>query len=747
MIILITSILTFATFFFLAFLCNQQVQFLVLTLRLFTTIYDILTYPIYFFIDKPWKIKRHSQTYYADRHYEPEGDYYYWKAKPEVSAFKCDESNRVENLLANIKHLSEFLPIALENYETDQCLGRRKVLRKLIEKGRNKFELSDYEWLTYGEVIAKIESFTKVLHHKFKFKRGDRVAIMADTSLEWFVTFFSLQVLGCEVVTLHSTLGESGITYILNSTKVDYLFTQTDLVRLMNKIKSSVNTVTKLINIKNPYVPSLSEEEKKDLKYELYEFDELFKESENLPKPDLNNNTQFSSDDVAIIMFTSGSTGNPKGVLITHNNILQSARGVVERIQVSFNLNNSDTFLAYLPMSHIFEMMCELTFFVSGIKMAFGRAGTLTTGAPLLARGCKGDVQTSQVTIWTGVPLIFERVQSRIQQLLVNKSAYVAGIYNFAYEYKKRWSARGFKCNLIDAIFFKYIQNQFGGKLKLVVAGGAPLMLETQIFIKLYLNVQLILGYSSTECTANGAVSAFDNFDHANTAALMEGVTCRLDSWEEGGYSVHDQPNPRGEIILGTKAASIGYFENPEETEKAFFEQNGVRFWRTGDIGEINKYGHLSIIDRKKDLVKLQMGEYIALGKAEAVLKNCLYVENIVLHGNSFHNHLIAIIEPNKEMISKLAESMEIEFNDVNKLYENEKIKKVVSDELIKYGKSNGLLSKEVPYVIKLCSEQWTAANGLLTASLKARRPQIYAHYKDEIENMYKELDSKFSRS
>lgn len=123
----------------------------------------------------------------------------------------------------------------------------------------------------------------------------------------------------------------------------------------------------------------------------------------------------------------------------------------------------------------------------------------------------------------TGVPLIFERVQSRIQQLLVNKSAYVAGIYNFAYEYKKRWAARGFKCRLIDAIFFNYIQNQFGGKLKLVVAGGAPLMLETQIFIKLYLNVQLILGYSSTECTANGAVSAYDCFDHANTVALMEG--------------------------------------------------------------------------------------------------------------------------------------------------------------------------------------------------------------------------------
>lgn len=95
----------------------------------------------------------------------------------------------------------------------------------------------------------------------------------------------------------------------------------------------------------------------------------------------------------------------------------------------------------------------------------------------------------------------------------------------------------------------------------------------------------------------------------------MNGVRIRLEDWHEGGYSVHDKPNARGEVIIGTKAASVGYFENPEESDKAFFVENGIRWWRSGDIGAINKHGHLSIIDRKKDLVKLQMGEYIALGK------------------------------------------------------------------------------------------------------------------------------------
>ena len=131
--------------------------------------------------------------------------------------------------------------------------------------------------------------------------------------------------------------------------------------------------------------------------------------------------------------------------------------------------------------------------------------------------------------------------------------------------------------------------------------------------------------------------------------------------------------------------------------------------------------------------------------QAEAVLKNCLYVENIVLHGNSYHNHLIALVQPNKENLLKLAEQLDKNTDDVAKLCEDDRIKKEVTDELIKYGKSNGLLSKEVPYVIKLCSDTWTPQNGLLTATLKTRRAPIYKFYESAVSGCYKELESKFS--
>lgn len=222
---------------------------------------------------------------------------------------------------------------------------------------------------------------------------------------------------------------------------------------------------------------------------------------------------------------------------------------------------------------------------------------------------------------------------------------------------------------------------------------------------------------------------------------MRSGAQLRLENWLEGGYSVDDRPKARGEIIIGGGSVAVGYYENAEETEQAFFEQNGIRWWRSGDIAEIDERGRIAIVDRKKNLAKLRSaGYFIALGKIEAVLMHCSYVEHIVLHVNSYYNFVTAIVCPNEQRIRELAETMHKGTVDLDELYEDEEMKAVVVEELAKFGMANGLIRLEVPAFVKLVRGKWTPENGLLTESLKIRRQRIYAAYKDAIDELYRSL-------
>lgn len=186
---------------------------------------------------------------------------------------------------------------------------------------------------------------------------------------------------------------------------------------------------------------------------------------------------------------------------------------------------------------------------------------------------------------------------------------------------------------------------------------------------------------------------------------------------------------------------TAGYYANPQETEQAFFEQNATRWWRSGDIAEIDERGRITIIDRKKNLAKLRSaGYFIALGKIEAVPINCPYVEHIAVHVNSYYNFVTALVCPNEQRICQLAEAMHKSTDHLDKLYEDEEVKRAVVDELARFGIANGLIRLEVPAYVKLLRGKWTPENGLLTETLKLRRQHIYTFYKDAINELYKSL-------
>ena len=238
----------------------------------------------------------------------------------------------------------------------------------------------------------------------------------------------------------------------------------------------------------------------------------------------------------------------------------------------------------------------------------------------------------------------------------------------------------------------------------------------------------------------------------------MTGVETRLVDWEEGNYRVTDRPNPRGEIVLGGETIAKGYFSMNELTAENFFEENGKRWFRTGDIGEMDKNGiyfnhffrqilqfffsvksgKLKIVDRKKDLVKLQLGEYVSLGKVEALLKTHPLIEHICVYGDSFKSFIVALVVPSKAHLESLAHKKLGKTTGFEQMLEDSDVEAAVLKELTEHAKQGKQLEKfEIPQALTLVSEQWTPESGLITASFKMKRKVIQKFYQRQIDQMY----------
>ena len=267
-----------------------------------------------------------------------------------------DQDREFKSALLKLGHLSELLPLLGKVHKGKKCLGRRRVLSKEVENGEVRFELSgEYEWRSYDEVLDTIRELAKILHHKFGLKRGDRVATFVETSPEFFIVFFTLQSLGCEVVVLRSTPNESTIPFVLNEHEIQFVFTQTNFVKLLNKLRPDIRTVSKLICFHNPLGSETDEDEIRNVRYELFEYEQLLNEGRDLPDVDFQKSFRFASSDISNIITTSGSSGAPKGVLVTHANWI----AFINRIKLGPTYGR--TYLAYVEGSQIMELSREVS--------------------------------------------------------------------------------------------------------------------------------------------------------------------------------------------------------------------------------------------------------------------------------------------------------------------------------------------------------------------------------------------------
>uniref|UniRef100_A0A8C7P876 long-chain-fatty-acid--CoA ligase n=1 Tax=Oncorhynchus mykiss TaxID=8022 RepID=A0A8C7P876_ONCMY len=550
------------------------------------------------------------------------------------------------------------------------------------------------------------------------------IAIFCETRAEWMIAAQACFIYNFPLVTLYSTLGGAAIAHGLNETEITHIITSKDL--LHSRLKDILLEVPRLqhIIVVDSKPTSWPGFPRGIMVHNMDAVQELVAVARRRPVP----------SDIAVIMYTSGSTGIPKGVMISHSNIIAGVTGMAERIP---DLDETDTYIGYLPLAHVLELSAEMVCISHGCCIGYSSPQTLADQSTKIKKGSKGDTSVLKPTLMAAVPEIMDRIYKNVMTKVEEMSSVQRTLFVLAYNYKMEQITKGYKTPLCDSLVFRKVRSLLGGHMRVLLSGGAPLSAATQRFMNICLCCPVGQGYGLTETCGAGTISEMWDYSTGRVGAPLICSEITLKDWEEGGYYSTDKPHPRGEIVIGGPNVTMGYYKNEVKNREDFFvDSNGQRWFCTGDIGEFHPDGCLKIIDRKKDLVKLQAGEYVSLGKVEAMLKNCPFVDNICAYANSDQSYVIGFVVPNQKQLMALAEQRGLR-GSWEEICNNPDMERDVLHIITEAALSAKLERFEIPRKIRLSAEPWTPETGLVTDAFKLKRKELKSHYQEDIERMY----------
>ncbi|PPD70776.1 hypothetical protein GOBAR_DD32341 [Gossypium barbadense] len=646
----------------------------------------------------------------------------------------------LETAWEGVSTLAELFEQSCKQNSNKSLLGTRKLISsevEVTEDGRSfeKLHYGEYVWLTYAEAFAAVCYFASGLV-QLGHRKGERVAIFADTREEWFIALQACFRRNVTVVTIYASLGEEALCHSLNETEVTTLICGAKELKKLVNISGQLDKIKHVICMDDEIPTAVSG------RWAVTSFADVQRTGyENPVDADLP-----IAADVAVIMYTSGSTGLPKGVMLTHGNILATVAAVKTIIP---GIGSKDVYLAYLPLAHILELAAEHLIVAVGGILGYGSPLTLTDTSSKIKPGTKGDASVLAPTLMAAVPAILDRVRDGVRKKVDAKGGLSKKLFDLAYSRRLSaingswFGAWGLEKYLWDLLVFKKVRAILGGRLRFLLSGGAPLSPDTQRFINIcfgnsFFSTPIGQGYGLTETCAGGTFSEVDDTSVGRVGAPLPCSFIKLVDWPKGGYLTSNSPMPRGEILIGGPNVTLGYFKNEEKTKESYrVDERGVRWFCTGDIGQFHSDGCLEIIDRKKDIVKLQHGEYVSLGKVETALSICPYVDNIMLHADPFHSFCVALVVASQQMVEDWASKQGITFTDFADLCEKEETIKEVHSSLAQTAKKSRLEKFEIPAKIKLISSPWTPESGLVTAALKIKREAIRRAFSEDLAKLY----------
>ncbi|KZT18917.1 acetyl-CoA synthetase-like protein [Neolentinus lepideus HHB14362 ss-1] len=637
----------------------------------------------------------------------------------------------VEHTADSLKTLPQIFDIGLVKSRKLPFLGHRPIISS---SGSSPVYADYYVWQTYEDVDKRRRAIGSAVYRLFESgKLGardgmDAVGIWSRNRPEWSIVDLALHVYMKVGVSLYDTLGKDSVEYILNHASISIIFVSSDHIPSLLKISKRLPFLKVIVSL-----DSLQDDQGYVLMHwaenagiSLLDLSELEKDgNSSLVEP-----LHVTKDDVACICYTSGTTSTPKGVILTHGNLASVTH--TNMYGNSFP-GGKGRLLSYLPLAHIYERICQYFVTVSGGCIGF------STNDPLKLLA---DVQLFKPNFFPSVPRILNRVYQ--SAMLVAKDPGVKGwLFREAVRRKLEIlrttgdNGRG----IWDTLVFSKIQAVLGGNVSLMICGSAPIAPDVMDFLRIALSCDIIEGYGMTEnCGTCLRVWPRDPHSSGTVGGPHPCNEIKLVDVPAMGYTAEDKPNPRGEICVRGVNCSREYLKDEKNTKETIDEEGWLH---TGDVGEMDSCGRVTIIDRVKNIMKLAQGEYVALEKIENLYSASPVALQIFVYGDSLQSYLVGVVVPDPIHLSSIATTISgspVRPDDGAALAsaaKDPRINAAILTELNKEAKKNALKGFETLKRIYVSLDPFSVDNNCLTPTLKIRRKDAYNKHKAELDALY----------
>ena len=568
-----------------------------------------------------------------------------------------------------------------------------------------------YVTLSYAEFYHRALMAARGLK-KCGIQPGDKVAILSENRAGWVIADMGILIAGAVTVPIYATSTPEQVEYVINHSgaKIVFVSNKFQYTKLL-KVREAIPQVRQVVSFERflgeASLPVCTF-------YQLSEID--------LPVTDEERTEleigidRITHDDLVTIIYTSGTTGVPKGVMLSHGNVLFDATASIKKNNA---LTERDVALSFLPLSHVFERTIGYyTIIMLGALMAFADS----------IEKVPENMMDVRPTVIVSVPRLFEKIHSRILETVHTMPAAKRGLFHWALRIGKRYVEQKYverqpvpfltRCEyrLADTLIFRKLRERFGGNMRYFCSGGAPLDKSINEFFWI-IGIPILEGYGLTETSPVLTLNTPECVRFGSVGTLLEQTEARCDS--------------DGEILVRGPQVTSGYYDDPEATSQAFDDG----WFRTGDIGHIEN-GFLFITDRKKELIITAGGKNIAPQPIENELKLDKYISQAFVYGDR-KPYLTALLIPNFDRVIEYAKEHHVNYYDMDDLVMHEPIEELLQQRVAEIN------SRLAPYeTIKkfvLLPRDFSIEGGELTPTLKFRRKHIYEKYKDRIERMYGE--------